>query len=72
MNGRYNFSRRPDSKTVNIHLSDELDERIMTLCNITELTKTGICRYLLKRGVRDMEVKLVELANKNLGKEDTS
>ncbi len=70
--GRYNFSVDNDGKHVAVVISKELHERIITLCNITELTKTAIVRYLLKRGVADMEQKMLELANKNLGKEVTS
>ncbi len=61
---KYNFSKDADSACVSLVISDELNDRIMRLCNITELTKSSICRYLLKRGVGDMENKLVELANK--------
>lgn len=65
MIGRYNFSKDSDSKILSLVISKELHERIMTLCNVTELTMTAICRYLLKRGVSEMETKLVELAKKN-------
>lgn len=63
---RYNFSQDNDSKSINLSISKELYERIMTLCNITELTMTSVCRYLLKRGVTDMEKKLIELADKKV------
>ena len=60
----YNFSMSEDAHILSITVSRELHERIITLCNITELTQTAICRYLLKRGVTDMEAKLVSLADK--------
>ncbi len=62
--GRYSFSQENDAKSITLVISRELHERMMTLCNITELTQSSIARYLLKRGVQDMEVKLVELARK--------
>ena len=61
---RYNFSQDNNSKTINLSISPELHERIMTLCNITELTMTSICRYLLKRGITDMEAKLIKMTDK--------
>lgn len=60
----YNFSMANDSHPLTINVSRELYDRIITLCNITELTQTAICRYLLKRGITEMESRLVTLANK--------
>ena len=60
---KYNFSTANDSHPLSIPVSRELHDRILTLCNITELTQTAICRYLLKRGVADMETRLVKLAD---------
>ena len=57
----YSFSKSNDAHPVTIFISKELHERILTLCNITELTQTGICRYLLTRGVAEMETKLIKL-----------
>ena len=62
---RYNFSQDQDgTKSISLPISADLHERIMTLCNITELTQTGMCRYILKRGVTEMEDKLVAMAGK--------
>ncbi len=63
---RYNFSKDADSTSVSLVISEELNDRIVTLCNITELTKSSICRYLLKRGVTDMEAKMVELTKREV------
>jgi len=51
---KYTFSQANDCKAVNINISPDLHERIMTLCNITEMTQTSICRYLLKRGISEL------------------
>jgi len=62
---KYSFSRDKEAVAVSFFISDELNDRLITLCNITELNKSSVCRYLLKRGVAEMEGKMLELADKN-------
>lgn len=67
MTGRYNFSRdKEGARSLSLPISKELHERIMRLCNITEMTQTAICRYLLTRGIGDMETELVELVDRKV------
>jgi len=60
---KYNFSEDVN-KSISLPISTDLHDRILVLCNITELTQTAMCRYILKRGITEMEGKLVAMAGK--------
>ena len=60
----YNFTRDGGGRQIGFFVSEDLHDRITTLCNITEMNKTAICRYILNRGIEEMEQKLVALVEK--------
>ena len=62
--GRYSFSRENGAKQSGVVLSPDLEKRIKTLCNVLEMNKSSLLRFLINRGVDDLEKKLVERADK--------
>lgn len=64
MKDRYSFSRDRGATPVSLMVSEELGARITSLCNIMEMSKSSLCRYLIQRGVGELEAKLVEMAEK--------
>lgn len=62
--GNYTFSKGSGAKAIATLVSPELSERLTTLCNILEMPKASLVRFLVNRGVEDLEKKMVERVNK--------
>lgn len=60
----YSFSTHEGAKNLGFMVSDELHTRILSLCNILEMSRSSLLRFLLTRGVDDLEAKLVERVEK--------
>ena len=67
----YNFSVSEGGKQIGFQISVELRERIQVLCNLTEMSQTALCRYIIKRGITEMEQKLVALRDKAAAEEQS-
>jgi len=62
--GHYSFSRDEGAKSIACNVSEELHSRISSLCNILEMPKSSLIRYLVGRGVDELEQKLIERIDK--------
>lgn len=56
----YSFSRHEGAKAIGCNVSEDLHTRISSLCNILEMPRSSLIRYLISRGVDELEQKLVE------------
>lgn len=61
---KYSFSKDEGGMNVAVVVSEELHERLVTLCNLLEMNRSSLIRFLLARGVDQLEAKLVERATK--------
>lgn len=59
---KYSFSKFNEGQTIGFVVSKELNDRIAILCNLTEMNKTALCRYLLKKGITELENRLMIMA----------
>ena len=57
----YSFSKSENSQTMGFQISKELYDRIQVICNLTEMNQSTLCRYIIKRGITEMEEKLAQL-----------
>ena len=57
---KYNFSKKSDAVPMSVYLSKDLTDRMDVICNLIEMTRSALCRYILKRGIGDLEDKLAE------------
>ena len=62
--GRYCFSRESGAKNIAALVSDELFDRMQTMCNILEISRTALTRFLLTRGMDQLEAKMIERLDK--------
>ena len=70
--GQYNFSHIGDSQAIGFTVSKDLYKRIVKLCDIVEMTQSSLCRYLLKRGVEQMEQRLAKMVEEERKKQAKS
>lgn len=64
MKARYSFSKDAGGLHVGVVVSDDLHGRLETLCNLLEMSRSSLVRFLITRGVDQLEAKLVERATK--------
>ncbi len=62
--GNYTFSKGSGACNIATLVSSELHERVKTLCNVLEMPKASLIRFLVNRGVDDLEKKLVQRIEK--------
>lgn len=56
----YSFSKDSGAINVGCNVSVELHSRIYDMCNILEMSQSALMRYLLGRGMDDLEKRLAE------------
>ena len=66
----YSFSASEGGKQVGFFVSADLYERIRFLCDTLEMSMTSLCRYLLQKGIKELEDKLEEKLRKMREEED--
>lgn len=59
---KYSFSRDEGGIAVGVMVSEELNGRLMILCNLLEMSRSSLVRYLVTRGTDELEAKLVDRA----------
>lgn len=61
---KYSFSRDKGATAIGMMVSPELRSRIALLCNTLEMSQSSLLRYLITRGVDELETKLTQRIQK--------
>ena len=65
---RYSFSRDRGAEQVSIMVSPEMNKRINSICNILEMPKASLVRFMINQGLDKVEAKLVKIHEQQEGK----
>lgn len=60
----YSFSIDEGAKTITFNASEELTSRLQTVCNLLEMPRSSLVRFLVSDGLEKLEKRLVERAEK--------